>query len=436
MFKLIGKLMGKGIWLIICSMFIGLIFVPSIVRAKKVTLKYWLCTGPTLEETKHWKELAKQYMAEHPDVIVKTEHITGNIEPKVLTAFAGGTAPDVLDFQDEPFIGFAKRGVFMDIGPLMEKFPIVNPEDLFPHAMEMFLYNGKQYAMPIAGGPITVFYNKTLFEKAGLNYPTYSWTINDCLEGWKKLTQDIDNDGRIDQFGTSMTTGWVYFMPWLFMHGTRFLSPIPYVQGVTRSAINCPEGIEALQWWQDLRWKHNLTPTPAQEGLLGAEWFKTGRVASTVTGPWMFGEYRAVKGLNWDIAHMPTGPKGYKATRWSYDGLMISEQSKHKEEAWKFIGFIMSPRGQRFITKEGTSLPSLMSVASEPAFVRPDTPQHEEIMLEVLKKYARLQPYNPYWAEVGRAIQKQVDLLLLNKISAKECAKRMEEAVNEVLGVK
>lgn len=438
MFKLVRKLGKKGIWLIVCSVFISFIFIPSIVKAEKVTLKFWLTTAE-LEEVTAWKELSEEYMTEHPNVTVEVQDIPsttmGGGEQKVLTAFAGGTAPDVMLTSDETLMGFAKRRSFADLGPLMKKHPIVDPEDMFPHIMEMFQYEGKQYGIPSNGGPIIVYYNKTLFKEAGLNYPSYSWTMDDILEDWKKLTKDVDNDGRIDQFGVEITKNWIYFMPWLIMYGAEYLSPLPFREGETRCAVNCPEGIKAFQWWQDLRWKHNVTPTPAQEGILAGELFKTGRTASRVTGPWMLGEYRKVEGLNWDIAHTPTGPKGYKATRWTYDGLIITQQSKYKEETWEFMEFLMSPTGQRSIAKRGLSIPALISVAYEPVYLRPDTPQHEEIMLEAMEQYARIQPYNPYWEEISVALQEQVDLLLLNKISAKECVERMEKEVNEILGV-
>lgn len=80
---------------------------------------------------------------------------------------------------------------------------------------------------------------------------------------------------------------------------------------------------------------------------------------------------------------------------------------KHKEEAYRFISFLYSREGgQLGFAGLGRAIPGRRSVAYTPYFTRPDTPQHEEIFLEIMNEYAWAQPTHVLDVKAGPIIQK------------------------------
>lgn len=389
------------------------------------------CFFGNYEDWTLWGRIARIFEAENPGVRVKLLYWPGvNYEDKVRLVMAAGTAPDVIDVQDESFPNYCSLNQFVDLAPYLKRDGAGYARDLFfPTALETFRWSGKQYGLPWNGGQIQVYYNKTLFREAGLPIPPpKDWTIEDFTEYAVKLTRDIDGDGRIDQFGFELNLNWMYHLiPFIWIWGGDILNP-----EMTRCTLNTPEGIACLQWLHDLRWKYRCAPTAAEFAGASGSVFMTGRLGMEVNGPWRLPFMRETEGFEWDVWHMPVGPGGERWTRGTWDGLALYRRSKLKEEGWNFIRLATSQRGQLLVSAMGRALPARRSAAYTDEFIRPDTPQNEEIFLEGME-YFRTQRIPLKWAQMDVILKRETERLLLRDGDARATAERSEREINAIL---
>lgn len=382
------------------------------------------------EEWKLWQRMARAFEAENPDLRMKLLYWPGaNYEDKVKLVMAAGTAPDVLSAQDEPLPNYAELGQFEELTPYLKREGSAFRRDrFFPTAFEAFQYRGGQYAVPWNGGQLMVYYNRALFRKAGLpDPPPRDWTIDDFTQYAKKLTRDFNGDGRIDQFGYEINGHWMYsLLPYVWIFGTDIIDP-----QMRRCTLNNPQGVAAMQWLRDLRYKHHVAPRAAEFTGAGGAIFMTGKLGMEINGPWRLPFMRETD-VEWDIWHMPVGPGGERWTRGTWDGLAMYRRSRVKEEAWRFIRFATGERGQLMVAEAGRAVPPRRSAAYSPAFTRPDTPQHEERFLEGMS-YFRTQRMPLKWAEMSVVLAREMEALLAPDGDAARAARNIEAGINKVL---
>lgn len=362
-------------------------------------------------------------MQRNPDIEIEPLHIPSSYEEKIATMIAGGAGPDIMFFQDEPFPAWVRRGVFEDLSGRFAKDPSIRMNDFLPQTREYFQYQGRQWTLPAEGGPITWYYNKTLFHEAGLPLPHRDWTIQEWLEDVKKLTRDKNGDGKPDVYGVSMPGGWVYNMPWVWTFGAKYLDVNLPNREVAMARTNTPEFVEAMKFLQDVR--HVLR-------VHGGN-FNQGTAAMKITGPWDIAGTSAAlaaAGFEWDLAYMPIGPRGDRATRQSFDTWAIWSGSKYKDEAYRFVSFALSPDGQRLFSSR--AIPARFSALR--SFVHPETPWHEEVFVDIMERgEGWMQPTIVLWEKVNPVLDRYVNQVLNNQISPQEAAERMYIEANGLL---
>ena len=173
--------------------------------------------------------MVAEFERRNPNVTVSILSMgAGGMNPqKLMTAIVGKSPPDVIN-QDRFTIGdWASRDTFMDLTPLIErdrdKPDGVRPEDYYQPCWDEATYKGKVYAIPNSTDDRILFYNKTLFRKAGLdpNRPPRTWS--ELLESAKKLTLR-DERGAMKQIGFIPNWGnsWLYLYSW--QNGGEFMA--------------------------------------------------------------------------------------------------------------------------------------------------------------------------------------------------------------------
>src|SRR3990167_6759349 len=144
----------------------------------------------------------KPWQESHPGIKIRFEHTPySGYDSKILTRIAGGAAPDVIAAEVNYFVTFATKGVFTSLSPFIKGDPSFSLGDFFLSIMDRFTVGGEVYAIPRDVAPFAcVFYNKDLFDQAGIPYPTDDWTWDDLLKTAQALTKR-DTSGRITQYG-------------------------------------------------------------------------------------------------------------------------------------------------------------------------------------------------------------------------------------------
>jgi multiple sugar transport system substrate-binding protein len=209
--------------------------------------------------------------------------------------------------------------------------------------------------MPKSHSVWALFYNKTLFDKAKLPYPTTdwrdpSWTWDKYLDLAKALT--VTEGGKVKQygagsdFGTGWTSGWSHG-GWWFNHDwvdtgwiTKFTAP------------DEPATIDAVQFWADLQNKFHYSPTAAEtQGVqAGApNLFMTGLIGMYLEYTGQLNQYAKITDFEWGIAPWPHVAKDQYPTHhgaW-IDQWSIFKAAKNVEGSWEFLKFVASPDGEK-----------------------------------------------------------------------------------------
>lgn len=234
--------------------------------------------------------LADAFNKTHPSIQVRMIGLGGGSRyfNKLLTMIAGGAAPDVMVLSRSSMIDFVSRNVLLNLNPYMEndrEFQSLR-KDIYPFGLKASQYQNTFYSVPFWINSIVLFYNKDLFDKEGIPYPDGKWDWDKLVSVGQKLTKDINDDGRIDQYAFFDCN--MYRVEGLYVYILRNGGQL-FSEDESKCLIATPKSIEAIQWCFDLVNKYNITPSrfSGDSQLTDYEQcFFSGKVAMTISGRW------------------------------------------------------------------------------------------------------------------------------------------------------
>lgn len=396
---------------------------------KGVKVAFW----GSPEEIEIITQSIKPWQAEHPEINVRFEHtpFTGYTS-KILTRVAGGAAPDVIATEVNMFVSFAAKKVLEDLNPYIAQDPSFSVGDFFPEGIKRFTVNGQLLAIPRDTAPFAcVFYNKDLFDRAGVPYPSDDWTWDEMLERAKKLTV-VDELGRVRQYGFY---GWAWQT---FVYGAGG-ALVDREEEPTRCLLDSEASKRGLQFYADLVLKHKVMPAPVALVNMGMGvdiMFSSGRLAMFFSGIWETPSLRT-RNFKWDVAMFPAGPTGERRFGTGGTGYAVLRTSRHKKEAWEVVKALTGPAGQGELALRGLAQPARRAVAEGPAFAANEDPPANKKMLNEAVKRVVYDPFHPKWREIeAKVIQPELDLLLNGKRTVEQAAAKMVPEVNALLASK
>ncbi len=313
------------------------------------------------------KPLLEDFEEENPDIKVDFMHIPQNYFQKIHLLFASNTPPDVIFINNLYLPVYANADVLEPIGD--------NADCSFyeENVLKSLSWNGKLYAVPRDVSNLVIFYNKNLFDKAGLSYPSDKWTFQEFLEMAKKLTVD----GR---FGVSFEEDSLFFLPYLMSEGGGILS-----DDLSRIIIDELQSVKGLKFYADLRKKYHVAPKAEESASATmAQMFLQGKIAMHLSGRWLVPKYREEADFDWDIAPFPKGDKG-SIVQLDSSGWAVSKNSKHKKEAFMLVNYLSSKQSIEKLTKSGLIVPARQDVQNSEYFLDNKKPEHAKVFLDVIK---------------------------------------------------
>ncbi len=341
---------------------------PKSVAQDRLTLR--VATWATSEEFALEAVMADRFMELYPHVRVEHETIPSGYRDKILASYAAGTVPDVL-LLDSPIIpALLNRNLLVDLAPYEDSLGVA-ADAFYPSVRAVFARDSSLYAFPKDFTPLVIYFNKRLFDRAGLAYPAANWTWDDFLDLSMKLTIDLDGDGRADQFGTAFDNKLYLWQPWVWMNGGDILSEETHT---ATGIINSPKTVEALQYLIDLRNVHGVSPALMGvggesggniQGTIGM--FYAGRLAMMTSGRWALVRMRPYMRdgeLEVGVAPLPTPVGGTHQTVIYAAGWSVSEFSEHRNWAIRLAAFLSSEEAQRIRAGSPIGVPSMPSVAA------------------------------------------------------------------------
>ena len=141
----------------------------------------------------------------HPNIRVFYTPDPEDVPGEMPAMFTAGTAPDVINGCCDFFPAWAQAGYLLDLRPYaardLDAATIAEWDEAQYNSF--FTADGLHYALPKYHGALAVYYNKDLFDAAGLPYPADDWTYDDYLAAMSALTADTDGDGAADVWGST-----------------------------------------------------------------------------------------------------------------------------------------------------------------------------------------------------------------------------------------
>ncbi len=284
------------------------------------------------------------------------------------------TAPDVITNHVAHDPELARKGVLLDFEPFLEKDPV----DLGQYTgglAKLWVHEGKRYGIPQDWDTIALVYNVKDVKDAGVDPATLDdldWNPTDGGSFGKLIAKlTIDKNGkRGDEAGFDKdnvaTYGWglesgggvVGQGPWSWLalsNGFKYLDKNPFG---SKYQLDDPKLSQALTWWQQQIEKGYVTPVE-QAGNLGLEpMMEQNKAALVPYGSWRINTWSKSKAQQFAFAPLPKGPEGRKTI---INGLApsITRDSKHPEEAWKWVKHLTSPACQEVVANEAVVFPSI-----------------------------------------------------------------------------
>ncbi|PLR67544.1 ABC transporter substrate-binding protein [Bacillus sp. UMB0893] len=395
----------------------------------KIQLTFWRNGGTNLEN-KAYKEIISAFESAHPDIKINMVSVPyGDYELRLRTEIAAGNQPDVMSIDSPNLALYADSGWLLSIDSYMRSEGDL--EDIPSATLEGLIYEDEIYLSPIVESGVALFYNKHLFKKAGLPFPSEDpdnpMTWDEVLEIAKKINNPSENVFGIDPAqGFSDGESPAYFkMPLLWQFGADVLSP----DATTADGyLNSNEALEALQFYQDLYQKHKVAAVE-----LPPDPFITGKLAMTVMGSWSLADFEKnvpefKLGEDFGIAPLPKDknqvvPNG----GWS---LGISQKSKYPDEAWEFIQYATSYEGSKKYVELTGDIPARYSVSKE--FPELQT-YPKNIFVQQAQKYSENRPVTPAYPVVSEAIKKLFEDIGIGGESVESAAAKAVEKINKGL---
>jgi multiple sugar transport system substrate-binding protein len=260
---------------------------------------------------------------------------------------------------------YVYKDMVTDLTPYIEKDKY-DQSDFQSSAVQTFTFGKKQFGVPRGGIPTGIFYNKDLFDKAGLPYPPSdwedpSWTWDKMLEYAKKLTLDTNGDGKIDQWGISLQFQHHGSLPLIW--GKQIFPDDAFKYGITtQHFFRDPVVVNAYQQAADLIHKHKVNPAAditKDLGFFGP--FMSGQVA-------MYGNLCAyvqpsTAKFKWSVAAVPRGAPTIQQKSLTFTGpFLVGKGCSNPDMAWELVKYLTSGEGQKTIAQGavvGTSRKSL-----------------------------------------------------------------------------
>jgi multiple sugar transport system substrate-binding protein len=378
------------------------------------------------------ERINRAFMQRHPNITIVDNPSRQDYDAKLSAAAAAGTLPDVIKVHGTLIQAQARQGWFVPLDEYVARTRGFDLGDFIKVALELYRVSGKLYALPYDHGPILLWYNRDLFDRAGVRYPSATWTLDDLLEAARRLTKPGERQwGLSPQFAPSGGT---------LLQGSMLKPFGGAVVNDDESAclIDAPASIQGLEWWAALRTRHAVTPRPDEVGEVAGgigNVFAAGLTALHVEGSWVIPTLIQRAGFRWDVADWPAGPKG-RATASMGSGYGITRDSKARDAAWTYLSEFLGKEKDMLMQElatTGRGSPARKSFW--PAFEKsPGAPPQVGIIAPALEKYSVLgRPISPAARDINRIINEQLAQVWAGKQGVVDAARAARREIDPVL---
>jgi len=383
-------------------------------QKENVTIEFWHHYNVQSEEYNTLTNVVlPEFEKKYPHIKVKSvSNGWEELHKKVLISASSNQLPDVIRSDIAWVPEFQKMNILVALDKDMPDFQAV-ADRLLEGPMNTAKIKGNYYGLALNTNTKVLFYNKELFDKAGIPVPK---TLDEFFSAAKALTKE-ENGKQIWGYGEPALSGW-NICPFIWSNGGDITDP-EYKKA--SGYVNGPESVEIIQRLADLYKEgamrgFNSGDIPLTDG------YGSGRYAMIIEGPWKFSELAAAfPDFKPEVAQMPTG-KASAQVLGGEDILMFT--TAKKDAAWEFMKYMVDQPAQVAMAKAGQIPVNKAAVDSEEVrAIKNFAPFLEAI------KTAKPRPPVSTWSEIDKVLASQVTLAITGQVPVKEA---MDEAAKKI----
>ena len=354
---------------------------------------------------------------ENPNITVEVTTLPyADYGTAIQTDLAAGTESDVFDIEYSNYAQYQANGVLAPID-------VANPDAYKQSLLEAYATDGTQYALPSSFSDVVLYYNKDLFDAAGLDYPANGWTWAD-----EKAAAEALTDKAAGVWGDHQPVSFYEYYKALAQNGGQFLA-----DDGKSVAFNTPEGIEAAHWLVD---KSGTVMPTIEDGQgtpdFDTNLFKDGKLAMLHTGIWIFGAVADVP-FGWDIAVEPGNTT--QASAVFSNALGVSANSEHAAAAGKWAEFLSSSDTTVDVRLDaGWELPPISDDAKLATYLEKGLPDNRQAVFDSLDGIALPPVVAEGQSEMQDIMGEELVEAQAGRKTVEEALASAEERINAVIG--
>lgn len=365
------------------------------------------------------RKIADKFEKENPKIKIKIQVVGWDPYWTMLEAGAtGDSLPDTFWMHSNEIYRYGSNGQLLNLNDYITRSKKIDLKNYPDGLNKIYNINNNQYAIPKDYDTIGLWYNKKMFDAAGLDYPNQNWDWNMLKDAAKKLTK---SDGS--QYGILAPLhnqeGYYNFV---------YQNDGTIITDKKTSGYDNPKTISAIDYYFSFA-REGLSPSMSDNSKV-IESLQNGQAAMAFLGSWNLANLSKNNYIreNFDVAVLPKSNEGKRATIFNGLGNAISAKTKHKDEAWKWVEYLSSKEGQEMQAQLGVAISAYNGTAEQ--WVNSNKDFEIKNFIDMVD-YAQIRPYSNSTSKWEDKAYELLKPSYLGKetveVSSKKTAKMMNE---------
>ncbi|NIO03719.1 MAG: extracellular solute-binding protein [Proteobacteria bacterium] len=388
-------------------------------------------TWDTPVSTRIYRDLIEEFESRNPDIRVELMMLPWtHYHRKILTMTAAGSKLDFMRLANSYFPQFVEKGALLPLDDYVKRdAKEIDLDDFYHEALMGTRADGRIYGLPLDIVGWAIYYNRGIFDKAGLPYPDESWTWETFFEVARKLTQDLDRDGIIDQYGAYVKVKMGVIELLAGQSGAMILNG-----DNSKCLFNSAEGRAVIQLLYDLIVKYRVVPPP--ETRASQDLFALQKVAMVLLMRGEVPRFRRNLVFDWDVGPVPKWPRTDPRALFvgGSNPWVISSSTKMPEQSWRFLRFFTGKEAAEKMVGTGRFVPARRSVAQSRAFLETGPPDHNVFFLDLIQTPNKVVvPRFQRYKRLEKVFEDNFQFLMEGKMSVESCVANIARDVDRLI---
>ncbi|RRD92951.1 sugar ABC transporter substrate-binding protein [Clostridiales bacterium COT073_COT-073] len=387
-------------------------------------------------ETRHKAtvEAVDTFIKKNPDLKVAYEYsgFDGYFD-KLLTQMAGNNAPDIVQLSFAAVNEYITRGQLQPLNEFIDNGTL-DVSNIDKTLLDTYKVNGNYYAIPTGVNTLFLFYNKTLFDKYGIEHPTTGMTMDEVYAKAKQITEAARAAGDKNVWGMSMTTGAIETV---FQRNVIDSGGKLWQDDLSAAAFNSEAGAAALAYIKKPLEEGYGVPLEVSAGNpAGVSSFGMGYAAMEITNSTATAGYAASSDFELGIALAPFG-NHHKVTWYQPSQVFcITSQSSNPQAAASIINYLINDDEAAGILRFERGIPANSKIREKAKEGKSDW---EKLQLDLVNEAGKYtgdgtpMGYPMGFLEILNEYVRQEEAYMYGKISAQEMLDNLEKFANDTI---